>query len=367
MKRILIALLLVVQVGALFHVAPASAAEAPLIGPMIIAPYSGSWDTSRDLNRRMGGALVKIQIPENFHFYPHHIDELVLDGAKVIILTTSDCNITYEQVYFELVQRGFWEQSVLRHREIQFILEVGNEPEMCGLDPWTYKWRLIDTAKRLKPQVDVPNLLFMAQVPLTLANTQIVLGGGEVQHLYDLLSFHNYGHHSLDDNGGGEYLEVYQHLLTNTRNPLYLTEVNINDPALSDAERARRITEWVSRQGTARLKGAVVFAIGEWGDHPAYEVTAEFAGALRSGASGTPAACTYYDVTGYSICHGFRDYWRAHGGLMQFGYPLTAEHHEDGLTVQYFERAVFEYHPDNPAAYRILLRRLGAEALEARR
>jgi hypothetical protein len=31
--------------------------------------------------------------------------------------------------------------------------------------------------------------------------------------------------------------------------------------------------------------------------------------------------------------------------------------------VQYFERAVFEYHPENDEPYRVLLRRLGAEAL----
>lgn len=31
-----------------------------------------------------------------------------------------------------------------------------------------------------------------------------------------------------------------------------------------------------------------------------------------------------------------------------------------------FERAVFEYHPENDDPYKVLLRRLGAEALEER-
>ncbi len=31
------------------------------------------------------------------------------------------------------------------------------------------------------------------------------------------------------------------------------------------------------------------------------------------------------------------------------------------VLTQWFERARFEYHPDNPAAYRVLLGRLGAE------
>ncbi len=59
----------------------------------------------------------------------------------------------------------------------------------------------------------------------------------------------------------------------------------------------------------------------------------------------------------------FWDYWVNHGGLMIFGYPLTNERDEDGMTVQYFERAVFEWHPENQPGYRVLLRRLGAEAL----
>jgi hypothetical protein len=51
-----------------------------------------------------------------------------------------------------------------------------------------------------------------------------------------------------------------------------------------------------------------------------------------------------------------------------FGYPLSEpmpETNADGDTVltQYFERAVFEYHPDNPIEYQVLLRRLGVEVL----
>jgi hypothetical protein len=46
-----------------------------------------------------------------------------------------------------------------------------------------------------------------------------------------------------------------------------------------------------------------------------------------------------------------------------FGYPLTNERDEDGMTIQYFERAVFEWHPNNPTPYKVLLRRLGADAL----
>ena len=63
---------------------------------------------------------------------------------------------------------------------------------------------------------------------------------------------------------------------------------------------------------------------------------------------------TYFDATGHSLgnVHHFLSYWKAHGGLAQFGYPQTEEFEElnvaDGHTyyVQYFERARFEYHPE---------------------
>jgi L,D-transpeptidase catalytic domain len=44
---------------------------------------------------------------------------------------------------------------------------------------------------------------------------------------------------------------------------------------------------------------------------------------------------------------GFLNYWRENGGVLLFGYPLSEEIVENGRVVQYFERARFEYHPEN--------------------
>src|SRR4029079_1044327 len=69
--------------------------------------------------------------------------------------------------------------------------------------------------------------------------------------------------------------------------------------------------------------------------------------------------------TGKHLGGRFLDYWRSHGGLMQQGYPISEEVEEqsplNGLvyTVQYFERAVFEYHPENKPPYDVLLSQLG--------
>lgn len=85
----------------------------------------------------------------------------------------------------------------------------------------------------------------------------------------------------------------------------------------------------------------------------------------------------YFPETGQFIAGGFRAFWEQFGGLPIFGLPLTGEVEElisgcgcprDGKphTVQYFERAVFEWHPGKwPERYDVLLRRLGAEAARA--
>jgi hypothetical protein len=76
-------------------------------------------------------------------------------------------------------------------------------------------------------------------------------------------------------------------------------------------------------------------------------------------------ACARYEATGYAVCGAFLDYWKVHGGLAQQGYPISGEFTEqsdlDGkpYTVQYFERAVFEYHPENQPPYDVLLSQLG--------
>ena len=76
----------------------------------------------------------------------------------------------------------------------------------------------------------------------------------------------------------------------------------------------------------------------------------------------------YFPETGHFVGGGFWEYWQRYGGLEIFGYPVSdelTETCEDGKTrtVQYFERAVFEWHPDKPdlaGKWNVLLRRCGA-------
>ena len=93
---------------------------------------------------------------------------------------------------------------------------------------------------------------------------------------------------------------------------------------------------------------------------------ADFIYPYRAGRLGEMSDGQWFAETGHYIGGAFWTYWRERGGLPIFGYPLTDELVEDGLTTQYFERAIMEWHPDNDDPYKVLLRRLGAEALTRR-
>ncbi|WJW70113.1 hypothetical protein OZ401_004616 (plasmid) [Candidatus Chlorohelix allophototropha] len=75
----------------------------------------------------------------------------------------------------------------------------------------------------------------------------------------------------------------------------------------------------------------------------------------------------YFTETGHNLRFGFLKYWQDNGGLERFGYPISEERKEldpeSGKTfmMQWFERARFEYHPENQKPFDILLGLLGKQ------
>lgn len=98
---------------------------------------------------------------------------------------------------------------------------------------------------------------------------------------------------------------------------------------------------------------------------------------------GAPAGCLYFAETGHSVCEPFLSAFRANGleldgrrgktlaeSIGLFGLPLSEPQVEtlsDGknYTVQWFERARFESHPENAPPYNVLLGLLGSELAAA--
>lgn len=79
-------------------------------------------------------------------------------------------------------------------------------------------------------------------------------------------------------------------------------------------------------------------------------------------SSGAQPSAEYrsFPETGFTVGNGFLRYWERFGGLATFGYPISPELNENGVTVQYFERARFEWHPGLwPERFDVLLGLLG--------
>ena len=81
------------------------------------------------------------------------------------------------------------------------------------------------------------------------------------------------------------------------------------------------------------------------------------------------AGARYFAETGHNLGGAFLAYWDAHGGLFVSGYPTSEEFQErnpiDGqtYTVQYFQRARYELHPEHAGTpYEVLLGLLGTQA-----
>lgn len=72
----------------------------------------------------------------------------------------------------------------------------------------------------------------------------------------------------------------------------------------------------------------------------------------------------YYPITGYSAGGGFLDFFEKWGGVPVFGYPRGQEVMEEGRTVQYFQKARFEFFPALAGtSYQVQLGLLGQEMI----
>lgn len=109
--------------------------------------------------------------------------------------------------------------------------------------------------------------------------------------------------------------------------------------------------------------------------------------ALEAGTWAAPAkeqpkeGCVYFEQTGWNVCGSILEFYRSQGlevdgkagfsvedNKALFGLPLTPEvKMEIGgqqYSVQWFERARFELHPENPAPYDVQLGLLGTEGFQ---
>ncbi|MAG36692.1 MAG: hypothetical protein CL878_10695 [Dehalococcoidia bacterium] len=71
-------------------------------------------------------------------------------------------------------------------------------------------------------------------------------------------------------------------------------------------------------------------------------------GAPLAGAADRAQPGVYFPETGQTVALDFAQFWLDSGGQRLFGLPITPEYDEEGIGVQWFERARFERWPDQP-------------------
>lgn len=249
------------------------------IGAHFVTPGHKDWnDLKRQFLRGQFDA-AKIMIPVGFSFEPHHVRDLIIGGAREIILRTEDDDYTSQRVYHDLIQRGFLE-LVDKYPSVHFILEVGNEQNLKGMEPWTGRFWQLQTYHDLRHiSENRSNLSWYASMPTSLDEVKVYLSRTEEDFsdgkkinftdFYDGVATHMYGHYNVTDGGGGDWIKIFNYLKDVTRLPISITEFGINHP-LDGKEKGRRYVKWLEKEDP-RITGAYLFCVARGSSWPQYE------------------------------------------------------------------------------------------------
>lgn len=78
-------------------------------------------------------------------------------------------------------------------------------------------------------------------------------------------------------------------------------------------------------------------------------------------------SCRDFPETNHQVCYAFLDFFDKHGGIAQFGYPISDIELRNDRLIQCFQLACFEWHPELPSGHRVTLMDLGRLYFDARK
>jgi sortase (surface protein transpeptidase) len=88
---------------------------------------------------------------------------------------------------------------------------------------------------------------------------------------------------------------------------------------------------------------------------------------IPSGQQAAAGESACFQGTPYCADNAFLSFWKSHGGLEILGLPVSQSFIDSrGLIIQFYERAIMEWHPENEARYQVLLTLLGSDRLGSR-
>jgi len=316
--------------------APTGSAPLTLdIGVNFIDP--SNWQTYQlPAYTRLRPTLAKFSMfydgyPATPVFGTAQLDDAITAGARTIILRTAETRTDPDEVERQLNAPlpgdGRSLLDYIRDRGndgsgVAFWIEVGNEPDLAGVNPLIARYSLLATVRDLGPQYRAshPNLHWMASLPTAnglrdsanpdyrgLAYLDLFLsdrgdGLGSVAARYDALGAHLYGADTLEQpypalreasdtrdcaGANGDALcpdLVLDRALSQTGLPIFITEAGINSAMRWDLK-ARYYLDAMYRM-PARVRGFALFTLSldpEW-----------YAGASARCLRPSGASCTRY-------------------------------------------------------------------------
>jgi hypothetical protein len=298
---------------------PTGTGAAPLtldIGVNFIDP--SNWQTYQlPAYSRLRPTLAKFSMfydgyPTSPVFGTAQLDDAIAAGARTIILRTAETHTAPDEVERQLNAPlpgdgrsllGYIRDRGADGSGVAFWIEVGNEPDLAGVNPLVARYSLLSTIRDLGPRYRAshPNLHWMASLPTAnglrdspdpdyrgLAYLDLFLSDrgdnlGSIAARYDALGVHLYGADTLEQSypalreasdtrdcagTNGDALcpdLVLDRALSRTELPLFITEAGINSAMRWDLK-ARYYLDAMYRM-PARVRGFALFTLSldpEW-------------------------------------------------------------------------------------------------------
>jgi hypothetical protein len=212
MKR---AIALLIVVCAMLTPVFTSQIQAAQAGAVIIRDEQTYWDFIFPELVAMEADVVKFHLsydnqwengwPTHFVIPAAHLQGAIDAGAQDLILRSAETHITKDEINHFIQGMTFWDTGerlvdfIYNHRnDVHCWVEIGNEPDLHGADPWVHRYHLINVADELMDDWDwLWTMHWIASAPAQLGtHTDIFYHEnqeGSVQDKYEAIGTHEYG------------------------------------------------------------------------------------------------------------------------------------------------------------------------------
>jgi hypothetical protein len=204
---------------------------------------------------------VKFHMPAGFSTDPIDVENAIHLGVENIILRTDDglAGYDYAKVRNDFERPGgisnYSYASLLdRYPHVNWWIEIGNEPNLHGINGWSARWWALALYKELAlnhlGHIDQPwrskyrNLHWTVSLPTKFSEAENMLvwqnnhgrdnlGDGSIIDYYDAISCHLYGDKNVLS-FNYDWPAIYEMLLENKYvRRIHITEMGINDEFIS--------------------------------------------------------------------------------------------------------------------------------------